>query len=213
MSLLHPKVIRELGLRELGLTVLPATDLFCPIGKDDYIVFSGDVRRTAAEFARFSRRDGAVYPEFDAWLNEAAAIVRKLLLDTPVDPARRDLRGLSDLLAFAWKYRKIGDRFYRLVDLMTMSADDFLSQWFEHSVTRAVLGYYCSIGTFAGPKTPDPLRGPPPHHGRARGAGRLGLHPRRHGRHQRGDRESGRRHGMEVRTDAEVKRSRSATGA
>jgi phytoene dehydrogenase-like protein len=48
MSLLHPKVIRELGLRELGLTVLPATDLFCPIGKDNYIVFSGDVRRTAA---------------------------------------------------------------------------------------------------------------------------------------------------------------------
>src|SRR6188508_3785775 len=90
MSLLHPKVIRELGLRELGLTVLPATDLFCPIGKDDHIIFSGDVRRTAAEFARFSRHDGAVYPEFDAWLNEAAAIVRKLLLDTPVDPARRD---------------------------------------------------------------------------------------------------------------------------
>jgi len=57
MSLLHPKVIRELGLRELGLTVLPATDLFCPIGKDDHIIFSGDVRRTAAEFARFSRHE------------------------------------------------------------------------------------------------------------------------------------------------------------
>ena len=35
MSLLHPKVIRDLELRELGLTVLPATDLFCPIGTDD----------------------------------------------------------------------------------------------------------------------------------------------------------------------------------
>ena len=32
MSLLHPKVIRDLGLRELGLKVLPATDMFCPIG-------------------------------------------------------------------------------------------------------------------------------------------------------------------------------------
>src|SRR5687768_6309347 len=80
MSLLHPKVIRDLGLRDLGLTVLPATDLFCPIGTDDHIIFSGDVRKTAAQFARFSRRDGEVYPEFEAWLNEAANVVRMLLL-------------------------------------------------------------------------------------------------------------------------------------
>ncbi|MGH8221862.1 MAG: phytoene desaturase family protein, partial [Woeseiaceae bacterium] len=154
MSLLHPKVIRDLGLRELGLTVLPATDLFCPIGRDDFIVFSGDVRRTAEQFARFSRHDGEIYPQFDAWLNDAADIVRKLLLDTPVDPSRRDFRSLRELFRLAWKYRRIGDTFYRLVDLMTMSADDFLARWFDHSVTRAVLGYYCSIGTFAGPKTP-----------------------------------------------------------
>jgi len=207
MSLLHPKVIRELGLRELGLTVLPATDLFCPIGKDDHIIFSGDVRRTAAEFARFSRHDGAVYPEFDAWLNEAAAIVRGLLLETPVDPARRDLRGLSDLLAFAWKHRKIGDRFYRLVDLMTMSADDFLSQWFEHSVTRAVLGYYCSIGTFAGPRTPGSAY-VVLHHimGEHEGAGGWGFIRGGMGAISEAIAESGRRHGMEIRTDAEVKR-------
>jgi phytoene dehydrogenase-like protein len=154
MSLLHPKVIRDLGLRELGLTVLPATDLFCPVGNDDYVVFSGDVRRTAEQFARFSKNDGAIYAEFDRWLNEAADVVRKLLLDTPVDPVKHDLKNVRDLLRLVWKYRRIGDNFYRLVDLMTMSADDFLSRWFEHSVTRAVLGYYCSIGTFAGPKTP-----------------------------------------------------------
>jgi phytoene dehydrogenase-like protein len=59
MSLLHPKVIRDLGLRDLGLTVLPATDMFSPIGSDDYIVFSGDVKKTAARFARFSNRMGS----------------------------------------------------------------------------------------------------------------------------------------------------------
>ncbi len=73
MSLLHPKVIRDLGLRDLGLTVLPATDLFCPIGRDNHIILSGDVGRTAREFSRFSKHDGAVYAEFDAYLNEAAA--------------------------------------------------------------------------------------------------------------------------------------------
>jgi len=51
------------------LQVLPATDMFCPIGSDDYIVFSGDVRKTAAQFARFSKHDGDIYPQCDAWLN------------------------------------------------------------------------------------------------------------------------------------------------
>jgi phytoene dehydrogenase-like protein len=207
MSLLHPKVIRDLRLRELGLTVLPATDLFCPIGRDDYIVFSGDSRRTAEEFARFSKRDGEIYPQFDAWLNEAANIVRKLLLDTPVDPARRDLAGLRDLARLVWKYRKIGNKFYRLVDLMTMSADAFLARWFEHSVTRAVLGYYCSIGTFAGPRTPGSAY-VVLHHimGEHEGAGGWGFIRGGMGAVSEAIAECGRRHGMQLRTGSEVVR-------
>ncbi len=207
MSLLHPKVIRDLELRELGLTVLPATDLFCPIGTDDFIVFSGDVRKTAAQFARFSRRDGEIYPQFDAWLNEAAGIVRRLLLDTPVDPSRSDFKGRRELFKFAWKYRKIGKKFYRLMDLMTMSADDFLARWFEHSVTRAVLGYYCSIGTFSGPKTPGSAY-VVLHHimGEHEGAGGWGFVRGGMGAISEAIAESGRRHGMKIQTDAEVVR-------
>jgi phytoene dehydrogenase-like protein len=213
MSLLHPKVIRDLELRDLGLTVLPATDMFCPIGSDDYIVFSGDVRKTAAQFARFSKHDGDIYPLFDVWLNEAADIVRKLLLDTPVDPSKRDLRSLRELFKLAWKYRRIGDKFYRLVDLMTMSADDFLARWFEHSVTRAVLGYYCSIGTFAGPKTPGSAY-VVLHHimGEHEGAGGWGFIRGGMGAISEAIAESGRRHGMQIRTDAEVVRVEVAGG-
>src|SRR5688572_33164794 len=75
MSLLHPKVIRDLGLRELGLTVLPTTDLFCPIGRDDYIIFSSNVQKTAEQFSRFSKHDGAIYAKFDALLGEAGVVV------------------------------------------------------------------------------------------------------------------------------------------
>ena len=31
MSILHPRIIRDLELESLGLTVLPANDLFCPL--------------------------------------------------------------------------------------------------------------------------------------------------------------------------------------
>ena len=207
MSILHPKVIRDLGLRELGLEVLPAHDLFIPIGRDDYLIFSGDVGKTAEQFARFSKADGAIYPEFDAWLNEAADIVRALLLETPVDPARQDWRSRRELFKMLWKHRKIGGKFYRLVDLMTMSADDFLARWFEHSVTRAVLGYYCSIGTFAGPKSPGSAY-VVLHHimGEHEGAGGWGFIRGGMGAISDAIAESGRRHGMEIRTGTEVTR-------
>jgi phytoene dehydrogenase-like protein len=205
MSLLHPRVIKDLELHELGLTVLPATDLFCPVGTDNYIVLSGDVSRTAREFGRFSRRDGAAYAEFDAYLNEAAGVVRKLLFDTPVDPSRSDLRSLRDLWRLAWKYRRIGKNFYRVVDLLTMSADDYLARWFEHGVTRAVLGYYCSIGTFAGPRTPGSAY-VVLHHlmGEHEGAGGWGFIRGGMGAISAAIADSGRRHGMEIRTGAEV---------
>ena len=205
MSILHPKVIRELELRELGLDVLPATDMFCPIGTDDYIVLSGDVAQTAEQFGRFSKRDGAIYAEFDAWLNEAAHYMRGLYLETPVDPSKRDFRNLRKTFDLVWRYRKIGDKLYDLVDLMTMSADDFLGRWFEHSVTRAVLGYYSSIGTFAGPKTPGSafvLL----HHlmGEHEGAGGWGFIRGGMGVISDLIAESGRRHGMVVKTGADV---------
>ena len=86
MSLLHPRIIRDLELDSLGLQVLPANDLFCPLGGNDYIVFSDDVRKTQAEFARFSRHDAEIYPQFARYLEESAAVVRQLLFETPVDP-------------------------------------------------------------------------------------------------------------------------------
>ena len=133
------------------------------------------------------------------------AIVRKVLFDTPVDPSRRDLKSLRELWKLAWKYRRIGRNFYRVVDLLTMSADDYLSRWFEHGVTRAVLGYYCSIGTFAGPKTPGSAY-VVLHHlmGEHEGAGGWGFIRGGMGAISDAIAESGRRHGLEIRTGAEV---------
>ncbi len=207
MSLLHPRVIGDLGLRDLGLTVLPATDLFCPVGSDDYIMFSGDVKKNADQFGRFSRHDGAIYEEFDKYINEAANVIRKILLDTPVDPAKRDYKSLRELVSFVWKYRKIGNKFYRLVDLMTMSADDFLARWFEHPVTKAVLAYYCSIGTFAGPKTPGSAY-VVLHHimGEHEGAGGWGFVRGGMGAISETIAEAGRRQGMTILTGARVNR-------
>jgi phytoene dehydrogenase-like protein len=154
MSLLHPKIIKEFELKRHGLEVLPCSDMISPLAGDDYILFCDNIEQTQKSFAKFSQHDAAIYPEFDRYLTEAADIVRKLLWETPVDPTRRDWRTFKDGASLLWRYRKIGRKMYRVVDMLTMSAYDFLREWFEDDRIMAVLAYYASIGTFAGPKTP-----------------------------------------------------------
>ncbi|SNB79402.1 Phytoene dehydrogenase-related protein [Arboricoccus pini] len=154
MSLLHPRIIRDFELARHGLEVLPCSDMVSPLGGEDYILFSDNHARTQASFKRFSPHDAEIYPEFDRYLQEAATIVRKLLWETPVDPARRDWKTFKDGASLLWRYRKVGRKMYRIADMLTMSAYDFLKEWFEDDRIMAVLAYYASIGTFAGPKTP-----------------------------------------------------------
>jgi phytoene dehydrogenase-like protein len=205
MSLLHPRVIRDLELDSLGLTVLPANDLFCPLGGDDYIVFSDDMQKIQAEFARFSRHDADVYPQFARYLEESAAVVRQLLFETPVDPVRRSWSSFSKSASMLWRHRTIGDRAYRIIDLLTQSAYDYLSAWFEHDVIKCVLAYYGSIGTFAGPKTPGTAY-VIMHHlmGEHQGAGGWGFVRGGMGAITAAIARSGARFGMQVLTQAPV---------
>ena len=213
MSLLHPRVIGDLELRNHGLEVLPANDLFCPLGGDRYIVFSDDLAKTQAEFARFSRRDAEVYPEFARHLEEAAALVRGLLFETPVDPTRRRWKNFRDAAALLWRQRRIGERMYRLIDLLSQSAYDYLSVWFESDVVKAVLAYYACIGTFAGPRSPGTAY-VILHHlmGEHAGAGGWGFIRGGMGAITQAIARSGRRFGMQILTDAPVTEVRVADG-
>ncbi|MBV8496612.1 MAG: NAD(P)/FAD-dependent oxidoreductase, partial [Gammaproteobacteria bacterium] len=205
MSLLHPRVIRDLELNSFGLEVLPANDLFCPLGGEDYIVFSDDVAKTQAEFARFSRHDAEVYPQFARFLEDSARLVRQLLFETPVDPVRRSWRAFRESAAFLWRHRRVGDRAYRMVDLLTQSAYDYLSAWFEHDAIKCVLAYYASIGTFAGPRSPGTAY-VILHHlmGEHQGAGGWGFVRGGMGAITAAIARSGARFGMEVLTQAPV---------
>ena len=213
MSLLHPRIIAEFDLKRHGLEVLPCSDMVSPLDGDDYILFSDDIKKTQASFAKFSRADAAIYPEFDNYLNEAAAIVRKLLWETPPDPTRRDWRGFKDSASFLWRYRKIGRKMYRLVDMLTMSAYDFLREWFEDDRVMAVLAYYASIGTFAGPKTPGSAY-VIMHHimGEHTGAGGWGFIKGGMGAITEALAASAREKGVDIVTEADIKEVRVAGG-
>ena len=213
MSLLHPRVIADLELAKYGYKVLPATDMFGPLPGKNYILFADDIAKTQASFARFSARDAAIYPEFDRYLMDSVKIMRKLLLETPPDPSCRDWRSFKETAKFLWKYRRVGDKLFRLVDLMTMSADDYLSEWFERSEIKAVLAYYCGIGTFVGPKSPGSAY-VVMHHlmGEHAGAGGWGFVRGGMGSITQAIARSGQEKGLACRTESEVSSIETANG-
>jgi phytoene dehydrogenase-like protein len=94
---------------------------------------------------------------------------------------------------------------YRLADLFTQSADQYLSRWFESDVIKAVLAYYSGIGTYAGPKSPGTAY-VIMHHlmGEHEGAGGWGFVRGGMGAISRAIAGSGARFGLEVRTEAEI---------
>ena len=137
MSLLHPRIQDELELRRHGLQIMPCSDMLSPLDDGNYIVFSDNVQRTQQSFARFNRHDAEIYPEFDRVLTENANTFRALLWETPFDPTARNWKTFKQLFGFAKRNRKIGGRFFRVADMLTMSAYDFLSEWFEDEIGRA----------------------------------------------------------------------------
>jgi phytoene dehydrogenase-like protein len=205
MSLLQPRIIEDLELRKFGFEVLPTDNLFVPFPDGRSFVFWDDLEKTCAEIARFSTKDAETYPVFDAFLHEAAQFVRELLWVTPPNPASRRPGDIKDMVALLWRFRKLGGRLFRFADLMTESISDFLDRYFESDQLKAVLAYYGSIGTFAGPRTPGTAY-VLLHHlmGEHEGAGGWGFIRGGMGAIAHAMARSAERHGATVRTGAEV---------
>ncbi len=155
VSLLNPKIIRDLKLAEHGLKIVERPfGNFLPLNEREYIKVGGGLAATQAEVARFSKRDADKLPEYYAMLDRVAAVLKDLLLETPPNVGG----GLSDLLQ-AWK---VGKRFKALdmaarrdvLDLFTKSAGDVLDNYFESEPIKACFGFDSVVGNFASPYTP-----------------------------------------------------------
>jgi phytoene dehydrogenase-like protein len=155
VSLLRPDIIRELDLPRHGLEILPLDGTFTPLPDGDYLWRTNDHAHTRREIARHSRLDAEAYDEYGLQMVEMGRFVKPLLAMTPADPTSSDPRGLLQLLSIARRFRALpSDARYNLVQLMTMSAADFLDQWFETDALKATMAASGIIGTFQGVRSP-----------------------------------------------------------
>ncbi len=155
VSLLRPEIIRELDLVRHGLDLLPLDGTFSPMPGGDYLWRTNDPGETRRQIARHSRADAEAYTEYGRAMVDVGRFVKPLLEMMPPDPLALDWRGARDLLSIARRFRALdaGDR-YNQIQLMTMSAADFLDQWFETDVLKATMAASGIIGTFLGVRSP-----------------------------------------------------------
>lgn len=157
VSLLNPKIIKDLDLYGHGLKIVERTiPNFWPLGatEGEYLKFSYDLKETQAQAARLSADDAARLPAYYEALENAADIVRALVLETPPN--------VSGGVGNWWRAARIGNRFRKLrleqqqflLDLFTKSADEFLRAWFEHPTIRAAFAFDGVVGSYASPHTP-----------------------------------------------------------
>src|SRR5215831_17973866 len=155
VSLLRPEIIRELDLPRHGLEILPLDGTFTPMPNGDYLWRVDDHAQTYREIARHARLDADVYDEYGRAMVEMGRFAKAILAMTPPDPFSMRVKDLRALGALARRFRDLPDtdRYHQL-QLLTMSAVDFLDQWFETDVLKATMSASGIIGTFQGVRSP-----------------------------------------------------------
>jgi phytoene dehydrogenase-like protein len=155
VSLLRPEIIRDLDLPSHGMELLPLDGTFTPMPSGDYLWRVNDHEKTRREIARHSRLDAEAYDEYGRAMVEMGRFAKPILAMTPPDPTKLDPRGLFELLGMGKRFRgmRSHDRINQ-VQLLTMSAVDFLDQWFETDVLKATMSASGIIGTFLGVRSP-----------------------------------------------------------
>ncbi len=155
VSLLNPKVIRELELERHGLTIMDRdSGSFSALSDGAYLQVARDSALAQAEIAKFSKKDAEAYPAFEQEVAEIAEILREILLQ----PAPNLGGGWADV----WSAVKLGNGLRKLstkqqatlAELMTMSVGDYLDRWFESEELKGVFAFEGIVGNMVSPYHP-----------------------------------------------------------
>ncbi len=153
VSLLPPRIVRELDLERHGYRVSIVTpDYFVPFPDGSGLTLWGDATRDATEIGRFSAADADAYLEFDRHFERVAHLLKDLLFVVPPNLTLAELPKWAAVGARlrGWTGRDVAEA----VRLFTMSAADFLDEWFEDPRVKGALATQAIIGAWCGPMSP-----------------------------------------------------------
>jgi phytoene dehydrogenase-like protein len=155
VSLLRPWIIRELELARFGLELIPLEASFLPLPDGRSLCRWADAELTREEISAFSAKDAERYPEFGRAMSRIGQFV-KPIIDSPAPaPTSLNPKELLGLLRLGRHFQNAPQNEIELrLKLLTMSAADFLDEWFESEVLKAPMAVSGIIGTFLGVRSP-----------------------------------------------------------
>lgn len=155
VSLLRPEIIRQLELPRHGLEIMPLVASFTPSLDGRYVLRTDDAEESRRELARHSLLDAEAYPEFGRMMTQLARFAKPILSMTPPRADSLKPSELLKLLGIGRRMRDLGESLmFDNVKLFTMSAVDFLEEWFETEILKATMSVSGIIGTFLGVRSP-----------------------------------------------------------
>ncbi len=150
---LRPSVVRELGLKRHGLSLVgPEVRAFAPGLDGRVVVLWSDAERTAAGLRAGSAVDGERYAGFDRLVRSLGRFLGELAARTPPDI---ESPGLGDAIAglqLGRTFRGLGQRDGRtMTRVLPMAVADFVAEWFESDALQAAIAWRGVQYTAMGP--------------------------------------------------------------
>jgi phytoene dehydrogenase-like protein len=154
-SLLRPEIMRALELPRFGLQIIPYEGGCTMMRDGGHLALYDNHDALRREIARHSRRDAEAYHRFSRDIIRQCKFIKPLLMREPPDPTSFRPRDLRELLYLGQRLYNIGEeRMYDTIRFWTMSAADFLDEYFESEIVKAHFSGSSIIGTALGPRSP-----------------------------------------------------------
>ena len=148
VSLLRPEIITDLELKKHGFEMIRLAGSLA-VCNDEYLFLNGDEDHDRKAVERFSSRDYDAMDRFEDMVQTIGDVVRNQMLK---EPPKLDA-GFQDLwsaLKMGLEVRKLSaDMRYRLLQMLTGSAHDFIERWFESPMVKSMYASACFSGNFA----------------------------------------------------------------
>lgn len=154
VSLLRPWIIRDLDLPRHGFEILPLDSTFTPFPDGRYLLRDADPERTRRAIAAFSKKDAEVYPEFGQAMSELSRMVKPIIDQPAFSPDSLNPAEWIRLLKLGRGFSKDSKYMAAGLKMLTISAVDLLSEWFESEYLIAPMSVSGIIGTFLGVRSP-----------------------------------------------------------
>ena len=153
-SLLRPEIMRELELPRFGLQIIPY-DGGCTMMRDGgHLAIYDNHDAMRRELARHSKRDAEAYDRYARDVIRQCKFIKPLLMREPPDPTSFKPRDIQELLYLGKHFHGLGERrMYDTLRFWTMSAADFLDEYFESEIVKAHMAGSSIIGTALGPRS------------------------------------------------------------